>query len=74
MTEVENKKVIAPFIGKTVSIPFDALVEELGLKGSIQFISKIRKNYGDSVFELREKTRNLKLKEIESRIKKIKKE
>jgi len=72
LTEVENRKVVAPFMGKTISIPFDALVEELGLKGSIRFISKIRENYGDSVFELREKTKDLKMKEIEDRIEKLK--
>jgi hypothetical protein len=72
LTEV-NEKVIVPFLGKTIRIPFDALVEELGLKGSVQFISKIRKNYGDFVLELREKTKNLGMEGIESRIQKIKK-
>jgi hypothetical protein len=69
LAEVKNKEVIAPFYGKTVRPPFDALVEEMGLKKAIQFISKIRKNYGDSVFELREKTKDLTIEEIEEKIK-----
>jgi len=68
LTEVGNKDVIAPLAGKTVRIPFDSLVEEMGLKRTIQFISKIKKNYGDSVFELREKTKDLTLEEIERKI------
>ncbi|MDI6654744.1 MAG: hypothetical protein QME59_02545 [Candidatus Hydrothermarchaeota archaeon] len=69
MSEVRNESIIVPLVGKTVRIPFDALVEELGLKGAVQFISKIKKNYGDSVFELKEKTKDLTMENIESRIK-----
>lgn len=69
MSEIE----VARYAGKTVRIPFDALVKELGLKRAIQFISEIRENYGDSVLELQEKTKNLALEDISDIIKEKKK-
>lgn len=70
MAEVKDKDVLAPFYGKTVRVPFDALVEELGLKKAVQFISRIKENYGDSVLELREKTKDLSMDEVEKRLRK----
>ena len=43
----------------TVEVPFEALAKELGTKRAIQFISEIRRKYGDSVVELRKATEKL---------------
>ncbi|MEX2721291.1 MAG: hypothetical protein Q6362_007775 [Candidatus Wukongarchaeota archaeon] len=69
MSEIKNERGVISLVGKTIRIPFDALVEELGLERAIRFISKVKKNYGNSVIELREKTRDLTMEEIEKRIK-----
>jgi len=58
----------------TVEVPFEALVKELGAKRAIEFVSEIRKNYGDSVVELRRATEKLTTEEIEAQIKVLKKE
>jgi hypothetical protein len=67
LSEVKNEGNvgITPLAGKTVRIPFDALVEELGLQRAIRFISRIKRNYGDSVIELREKTKDLTMEQVE---------
>lgn len=53
----------------TVEVPFEALVKELGAKRAIEFISEIRRKYGDSVVELRKATEKLTFEEIEKEIK-----
>jgi len=58
----------------TVEVPFEALAKELGVKRAIKFLSEIRKNYGDSVVELRKATEKLTLEQIEAEIKTLKKE
>jgi len=58
----------------TVEVPFEALVKELGARRAIEFISEIRKNYGDSVVELRKATEKLTIEEIQARIEALKKE
>ena len=58
----------------TVEVPFEALVKELGAKRAIEFISEIRKNYGDSVVELRKATEALTIEQIEAEIKTVKKQ
>jgi len=57
-----------------VEVPFEALVKELGAKRAIEFISEIRKNYGDTVVELRKATEKLTIEQIEAEIKALKKE
>jgi hypothetical protein len=57
----------------TVEVPFEALVKELGSRRAIQFISEIRKCYGDSVVELRRATQTLTLEQVEAEIKTLKK-
>lgn len=70
MSDVRNEGHVrvTSLAGKTVRIPFDALVEELGLERAIRFISRVKKGYGDSVIELREKTKGLTMEQIEKRI------
>jgi len=58
----------------TVEVPFEALAKELGTKRAIQFISEIRRKYGDSVVELRKATEKLTIEQIEKEIKKLRKE
>jgi len=58
----------------TVEVPFEALVKELGAKRAIEFISEIRKSYGESVVELRKATEKLTIQQIEAEIKALKKE
>ncbi|MGQ9744377.1 MAG: hypothetical protein ACUVQW_07195 [Candidatus Bathycorpusculaceae bacterium] len=58
----------------TVEVPFEALVKELGAKRAIEFLSEIRRKYGDSVVELRKSTEKLTIEQIEKEIKKLKKE
>ena len=58
----------------TVEIPFEALAKELGTKRAIQFISEIRRKYGDSVVELRRATEKLTIEQIEKEIKQLRKE
>ena len=58
----------------TVEVPFEALVKELGAKRAIEFISEVRKSYGDSVVELRKTTEKLTIEQIEAEIKALKKE
>jgi len=55
-------------------VPFEALVQELGAKRAIKFISKIRRHYGDSVVELRKATEKLTIEQIEAEIKALKKQ
>ena len=43
----------------TVEVPLEALVKELGTKRAIEFISEIRRKYGNSVVELRKVTEKL---------------
>jgi len=57
----------------TVEVPFEALVRELGAKRAIKFIGEIRRNYGDSVVELRKATEKLTMEQIEAEIKALKK-
>jgi len=52
----------------TVEVPFEALVKELGAKRAIQFLSEIRRKYGDSVVELRKATEKLTIEQIEKEI------
>jgi len=52
----------------TVEVPFEALAKELGAKRAIEFIREIRRNYGDSVVELRKATEELTIKQIETEI------
>lgn len=58
----------------TVEVPFEALVKELGVKRAIEFISEIRRSYGDSVVELRGATEKLTIEQIEAEIKSLEKE
>jgi len=58
----------------TVEVPFEALVKELGTKRAIEFISEIRKCYGNSVVELRKATETLTIEQIEAEIKTLKKQ
>ncbi len=58
----------------TVEVPFEALVKELGAKRAIKFISEIRRNYGDSVVELRKATEKLTIQQVEAEVKALKKE
>ena len=58
----------------TVEVPFEALVRELGAKRAIEFVSEIRRKYGDSVVELRQATEKLTIEQIEREIKSLKKE
>jgi hypothetical protein len=58
----------------TIEVPFEALVRELGAKRAIQFVSEIRRTYGDSVVELRRATEKLTIKQIEAEIKNLEKE
>lgn len=55
-------------------MPFEALIKELGAKRAIRFISEIRRNYGDSVVELRKATEKLTIEQIEAEIKALKKQ
>ena len=57
----------------TVEVPFEALAKELGTKRAIEFISEIRECYGNSVVELRKATETLTTDQIETEIKKLKK-
>ncbi len=58
----------------TVEVPFEALVRELGARRAIEFVSEIRRKYGDSVVELRKATEKLTMEEIEKEIRRLKKE
>lgn len=58
----------------TVEVPFEALVKELGAKRAIRFIGEIRRNYGDSVVELRKATEKLTIEQVEAEIKALKKQ
>ena len=58
----------------TVEVPFEALVKELGTKRAIEFISEIRRKYGNSVVELREATEKLTIEQIEREIKQVRRE
>jgi hypothetical protein len=49
----------------TVEVPFEALVKELGTKRAIEFISEIRRKYGNSVVELRKATEKLTIEQID---------
>ncbi|MBS7645396.1 MAG: hypothetical protein QW638_07730 [Candidatus Bathyarchaeia archaeon] len=58
----------------TVEVPFEALVKELGAKRAIEFLSEIRRKYGDSVVELKRATEKLTIEQIEKEIEQLKKE
>jgi len=58
----------------TVEVPFEALVRELGVRRAIEFVSEIRRKYGDSVVELRKATEKLTIEQIEEEIRRLKKE
>jgi hypothetical protein len=58
----------------TVEVPFEALAKELGTKRAIEFISEVRRKYGDSVVELRNATEKLTFEQVESEIKQMRKE
>ena len=58
----------------TVEVPFEALAKELGARRAIEFITEIRRKYGDSVIELRRATERLTIEQIENEIKHLKKE
>jgi hypothetical protein len=58
----------------TVEVPFEALAKELGAKRAIEFISEIRRKYGDSVVELRKATGKPTMEQIEREIKQMNKE
>jgi len=58
----------------TVEVPFEALVKELGTKRAIEFISEIRRKYGNSVVELRRATEKLTIGQIEREIKQVRRE
>jgi hypothetical protein len=58
----------------TVEVPFEALVKELGTKRAIEFISEIRRKYGNSVVELRKATEKLTMGQIEREIKQVRRE
>jgi hypothetical protein len=68
-----SEKMAKPQVA-TVEVPFEALVKELGAKRAIEFISEIRRKYGDSVVELRKATEKLTIEEIEKEIRQLKKE
>jgi hypothetical protein len=55
-------------------VPFEALVKELGTKRAIEFISEIRRKYGNSVVELRKATEKLTIGQIEREIKQVRRE
>ena len=55
----------------TVEVPFEALVKELGTKRAIEFISEIRRKYGNSVVELRKATEKLTIEQIERETKQV---
>ncbi len=57
----------------TVEIPFEALTGELGTKRAIEFIRRIRTNYGDSAVELRKATEKLTIEQIEAELNAMKK-
>jgi hypothetical protein len=59
--------------GATVEVPFEALVRELGAKRAIEFVSEIRRCYGDSVVELRKATEKLTIEQVEAEYKTLKK-
>jgi len=58
----------------TVEVPFEALVRELGVRRAIEFVSEIRRKYGDSVVELRKATERLTIEQIDEEIRRLKKE
>ena len=58
----------------TVEIPFEALAKELGAKRAIEFVSEIRRKYGDSVVELRRATEKLTIEQIEYEVRQMRKE
>jgi len=58
----------------TVEVPFEALAKELGAKRAIEFVSEIRRKYGDSVVELRKATEKLTMEQIESEVRRMKEE
>jgi hypothetical protein len=58
----------------TVEVPFEALAKEFGAKRAVEFISEIRRKYGDSVVELRKGTGKLAIEQIEREIKQMNKE
>jgi hypothetical protein len=58
----------------TVEVPFEALAKELGTKRAIEFISEIRRKYGNSVVELRKATEKLTIGQIEREIKHVRRE
>jgi len=58
----------------TVEVPFEALVRELGARRAVEFVSEIRRKYGDSVVELRKATEKLTIEQIEEEIRQLKKE
>lgn len=70
---MEKKEMTASRIA-TVEVPFEALVKELGVKRAIEFISEIRRRYGDSVVELRRAMEKLTIEQIEAEIKALKKD
>ena len=57
----------------TVEIPFEALAKELGAKRAIDFIRRVRGNYGDSVVELRKATEKLTIEQIEAELNTLRK-
>jgi len=57
----------------TVEVPFEALAKELGTRRVIEFISEIKKCYGDSVVELRKATETLTMEQIEEEAEKLRK-
>ena len=69
-----NNNKMTPSKIATVEVPFEALAKELGTRRAIEFISEIRKNYGDSVVELRKATETLTIEQIEAEIKTVKKQ
>jgi len=71
--KTESEKMTTSRIA-TVEVPFEALVKELGTKRAIEFISEIRKSYGDSVVELRKATEKLTIEQVEAEIKTLKKQ
>jgi len=71
--KMESEKMTTSQIA-TVEVPFEALVKELGTKRAIEFISEIRKSYGDSVVELRKVTEKLTIEQVEAEIKTLKKQ
>jgi len=71
--KAEVKKVTASRVA-TVEVPFEARVRELGARRAVDFVSEIRRKYGDSVVELRKATEKLTMEEIEKEIGRLKKE